>query len=312
MRAVKVTDRGVDVVEVAAPTSTGVEVRIASAGICGTDLSLMRRGASPITLGHELAGTIADGTHVAIEPLTSCGECDQCLAGARQRCRRGPVVNLGIGTDGGMADAVVVPDWAVLPLPSGLAVADAFLAEPAAVATRGVRRAGLVAGERVLVIGGGTIGLLAGAAAQAAGADVAIAARHPVQFAAAERLGLSTAVGEDYDVVIDAAGSASGLATATDKARIEGRLVLLGVYFDGISLPGVPMLMKELTVTASMAYGHEHGRSDFADALALIAARPEIAPALVTHRFPLDDAAEAFRVAGDRQSGAIKVVLEPA
>ncbi len=73
-------------------------------------------------------------------------------------------------------------------------------------------------------------------------------------------------MGEDYDVVIDAAGSATGLAMATDKARIEGRLVLLGVYFDGISLPGVPMLMKELTVTASMAYGHEHGRSDFADA----------------------------------------------
>jgi threonine dehydrogenase-like Zn-dependent dehydrogenase len=132
-----------------------------------------------------------------------------------------------------------------------------------------------------------------------------------VQLAAAERLGISTAVGDDYDVVIDAAGSASGLAMATDKARIEGRLVLLGVYFDGISLPGVTMLMKELTVTASMAYGHEHGRRDFADALALLGSRPDIPAALVTHRFALDDAAEAFRVAGDRGAGAIKVALQP-
>lgn len=311
MRAVKVTDRGVDVVEVGAPDGLGVEVRIAAAGICGTDVGLARRGASPITLGHELAGVLTDGTPVAVEPLTSCGACDQCLAGSPQRCRRGPVVNLGIGSDGGMADSVIVPEWAALPLPAGLAVGDAFLAEPAAVAVRGVRRARLTPGERVLVVGGGTIGLLAAVAAKAAGADVAVAARHPAQLAAAERLGLSTAAGEDYDVVIDAAGSASGLATATDKARIEGRLVLLGVYFDGISLPGIPMLMKELTVTASMAYGHEHGHGDFADALALLGSHPDVPAALVTHRFPLDDAAEAFRVAADRGAGAIKVALEP-
>lgn len=311
MRAVKVTDRGIDVVEVDAPEGAGVEVRIASAGICGTDVNVSRRGASPITLGHELAGVLADGTPVAIEPLASCGGCDQCVAGSPQRCRRGPVINLGFGTDGGMADAVVVPGRAALPLPDGLAVTDAFLAEPTAVATRGVRRANVVAGERVLVVGGGTIGLLAAAAATSAGAEVAIAARYAAQLAAAERLGFSAALGEDYDVVIDAAGSASGLATATDKARIEGRLVLLGVYFDGISLPGVPMLMKELTVTTSMAYGHEHGGSDFADALALLGSHPDIPAALVTHRFSLDDAAEAFRVAADRASGAIKVVLEP-
>jgi 2-desacetyl-2-hydroxyethyl bacteriochlorophyllide A dehydrogenase len=311
MRAVKVTGPGVvEVVEATEPVGDGITVRIAAAGICGTDVGLARRGASPITLGHELAGVLADGTPVAIEPLMSCGTCDQCVAGYLQRCRLGPVVNLGIGTDGGMADTVVVPEWAALPLPAGLGVADAFLAEPAAVAMRGIRRARLEPGERVLVVGAGSIGLLAAAAASAAGAEVAIAARHPVQLAAAERLGLTTAIGADYDVVIDAAGSTSGLATAAEKARIEGRLVLLGVYFDGIELPGVTMLMKELTVTASMAYGHEHGRSDFADALALLGSRPEIAAALVTHRFPLDDAAEAFRVAADRQSGAIKVALE--
>lgn len=310
MRAVKVTGAGVvEVVEVADAVGDGVTVRIAAAGICGTDLSLAGRGPSPVTLGHELAGRLADGTPVAIEPLASCGSCDQCRAGYLQRCRLGPSVNLGIGRDGGMADTVIVPEWAALPLPPGLAVEDAFLAEPAAVAMRGIRRARIEPGERVLVVGAGSIGLLAAAAAAAAGADVALAARHPVQVAAAERLGLRTAVGQDYDLVIDAAGSTSGLATAADKARIEGRLVLLGVYFGTLELPGVTMLMKELTVSCSMAYGHEHGRSDFADALALLGSDPEIPAALVTHRFALDDAPEAFRVAADRSAGAIKVAL---
>ena len=90
-----------------------------------------------------------------------------------------------------------------------------------------------------------------------------------------------------------------------------GAVLLLAVYFDEVPLLGVPLLSKELTVRNAMAYSHHEGGSDFGSAVALLAAHPEIADTLITRRFPLDDAAEAFRAAADRASGAIKVVLEP-
>ena len=170
--------------------------------------------------------------------------------------------------------------------------------------------AGVAAGQRVAVIGGGSIGLLAVAGARAAGADVDLVARHPAQVDAGRRLGAGTPTGA-YDLVVDAAGSASALASAVELARPGGAILLLAVYFDEVPLLGVPLLSKELTVWNAMAYSHHEGGSDFGSAVALLATQPEIADTLITRRFPLDDAAEAFRAAADRASGAIKVVLEP-
>jgi threonine dehydrogenase-like Zn-dependent dehydrogenase len=245
-----------------------------------------------------------------VEPIDPCGTCDQCATGQHQRCRSGPEVFYGIGADGGLCDEMLVPIGSLHPLPPELPVADACLAEPTAVALHGLRVAGVGPGQRVAVIGGGSIGLLAVAGASAAGADVDLVARHPAQIEAGERLGAGTPRG-NYDLVVDAAGSASALATGVELARPGGALLLLAVYFDEVPLQGVPLLSKELTVFNAMAYSHHDGGSDFGTAVELLAARPEIADTLITRRFSLDDAAEAFRAAADRASGAIKVVLEP-
>jgi threonine dehydrogenase-like Zn-dependent dehydrogenase len=310
MRAVRHTSSGIELVDVPPPTGPGVRVRVRSSGICGTDLVMTKGGPLPFTLGHEFAGLLSDGTAVAVEPIDACGTCDQCATGQYQRCRSGPEVFYGIGTDGGLCDEMLVPSRCLHPLPPGLPVADACLAEPTAVALHGLRLTGVGPGQRVAVIGGGSIGLLAVAGASAAGADVDLVARHPAQMEAGERLGAGTPHGH-YDLVVDAAGSASGLATGVELAHPGGALLLLAVYFDEVPLLGVPLLSKELTVHNAMAYSHHDGGSDFGTALALLAAHPEIADTLITRRFPLDDAAEAFRVAADRASGAIKVVLEP-
>jgi threonine dehydrogenase-like Zn-dependent dehydrogenase len=152
-------------------------------------------------------------------------------------------------------------------------------------------------------------------AARHKGIEVDLEARHPHQRAAAERLGAGIAAASTqnaYDVVIDAAGSESGLARAFELVRPGGRVVLLGVYHGLVPIPGVPMLVKEATMIPSMAYGVDtDGRREYANAAAVLAANPEIARALITHRFSLDDAAEAFRVAADRASGSIKVVIHP-
>jgi threonine dehydrogenase-like Zn-dependent dehydrogenase len=310
MRAVRHTSQGIEVVDVPPPTGPGVRVRVRSSGICGTDLVMTKGASLPFTLGHEFAGLTDDGSAVAVEPIDPCGTCDQCATGNYQRCRSGIEVFYGMGADGGMCDEMLVPIGSLHPLPPELPVADACLAEPTAVALHGVRVAGVGPGQRVAVIGGGSIGLLAVAGASAAGADVDLVARHPAQIEAGERLGAGTPRG-NYDLVVDAAGSASALATAVELARPGGALLLLAVYFDEVPLQGVPLLSKELTVYNAMAYSHHDGGSDFGTAVELLAARPEIADTLITRRFPLDEAAEAFRAAADRASGAIKVVLEP-
>jgi threonine dehydrogenase-like Zn-dependent dehydrogenase len=314
MRAVRNDESGIHVVERPEPDGDGVLVEVSSCGICGTDLGFLAMGPLPFTLGHEFAG-IVDGTAYAIEPMTRCGTCEACRGGNDNRCTDPSHVNFGIFTDGGLADRVRVADYCLTPLPAGLSVDDASLVETTAVAYRGVRLAAVQPGERVCVVGGGAIGLAAVGVAHHKGLDVDLEARHPHQRAVGERLGAGSAAASAqsvYDVVIDAAGSESGLARAFELVRPGGRVVLLGVYHGLAPIPGVAMLVKETTMIPSMAYGvDDDGRREYANAAAVLAANPEMARALITHRFSLDDAPEAFRVAADRASGAIKVVIHP-
>ena len=310
MRAVRNTDQGIRVAEASEPGGPGVHLDIASAGICGTDVTFAAGGVQGYTYGHEFAGTTTDGQGFAVEPTVYCGKCDQCSAGHVQRCAAPGHGTLGIFRDGGMSDAVVVPENMLVPLPPGLDVRDTCLAEPASVAWHGVRRAALETGERLAIVGGGSIGLLAAASARRLGFAVDVDARHKHQIAAAQHLEAGQAHGV-YDVVIDAAGSEAGLARCADLARPGGRVVLLGVYQHTVPLPGVVSLVKELTVINSIAYGRHDGIRDIEQAAAMLAENPAIAETVITHRFALKDAAEAFRVAGDRAAGAIKVVLHP-
>jgi threonine dehydrogenase-like Zn-dependent dehydrogenase len=296
------------VVEVDEPSGPGEVLEVASSSICGTDLGFLAMGPLDFTFGHEFAGTV-DGVPYAVEPTLFCGTCPECRAGHTQRCV-GEHANLGIFVDGGLADRVRVPRENLVALPPGLDVADACLVEPGSVAWHGVFRAGIQPGERVVVLGGGSIGLLAVAAARAMGHQVDLEARHPAQRAAAERLGAGTPSGE-YDVVIEAAGSESGIARCTELARPGGRVVLLGVFHGLVPVPGAMTLVKELTWIGAMAYERHDGTREVDRVAAMLAADPDIAATIITHRFPLDDAVEAFRVAADRQAGAIKVVLQP-
>jgi threonine dehydrogenase-like Zn-dependent dehydrogenase len=162
----------------------------------------------------------------------------------------------------------------------------------------------------VLVVGGGSIGLTALAVARHRGIAADLAARHSHQLAAGEALGASAKPGDDYDVVIDAAGTQSSIDEAIRRLRPGGRVLLLGSWWTPVKL-GTDSTIKEITLIPSSFYGHDHGSREFAEAVAVLAARPDLALTLITHRFGLDDAAEAFRVAGDRAAGAIKVVIHP-
>jgi threonine dehydrogenase-like Zn-dependent dehydrogenase len=305
---VRIEGHQVAVVDVPDPEGEGVVAEVLSSSICGTDLSLVAAGAAGFTLGHEFVVAV-DGVPYAVEPTVWCRACEECRAGHTQRCT-GEHGNLGVFTDGGLADRVLVRRQALVALPEGLGPAEACLVEPAAVAWHGVARATVEPGERVVVVGGGSIGLLAVAALRDLGHDVDLEARHPGQRQAGEHLGAGTPDGL-YDVVIEAAGSASGLARCAELARPGARVVLIGVFWDTVPVPGPASLIKELTVIAAMAYGRSGGTREVDQAAALLAGHPEVAETLITHRFGLDEAPRAFAVAGDRAAGAIKVVLAP-
>ena len=310
MHAVMNTDDGIRVVDVDEPSGAGVRLSVVSAGICGTDVNLVAAGISGFIYGHEFAGVDDSGTGYFVEPIVYGGQCEECRSGNTQRCAEPGNTTLGIFSNGGMAETVVVPEYSLLALPAQLDVKDACLIEPGAIAWHGVRRAQVQPGERFLVVGGGSIGLLAAAAAQHQGLDVDVDTRHDHQLAAAERLGSGRPNGA-YDVVLDAAGSESSMARSAEAARPGGRIVSLGVYMTTMPIPGLVSLNKELTYINSIAYGRHDGVRDVEEVASMLAAKPEIAQTIITHRYPIEDAQQAFRVAAERNAGAIKVVIEP-
>ncbi len=321
MKVIRVLDGVPTLVDEATPaagrTGDDVRVKIAAVGICGSDLHLLEMGfAEGSVLGHEISGHLDDGTAVAIEPFRSCGACHSCDQGDRHRCTGGSVGIFGVmGADGGMAEYMLVPDEALVPLAPGVAIGDASLVENLAVAVHALNRARLDARDRVAVVGAGPIGLASAAALSRRGYDVSIAARHDHQRAAAERIGASVIDDSNgrldgFDVVFDAVGSTASLKEAVKRVAFQGRIVMVGSFWGDVGVD-VGLLMQEAELIPAMMYGRTPNGREIDGAAQLLAELPDLGAAMITHRFPLDAATEAFGAASDRAAGAIKVVFEP-
>ncbi len=309
MKAVRGHEGRPTLVEVDDAPGRGEVITMRTAGICASDLRYLAGGTEKI-LGHELAGIRSDGTPVSVEGLFGCGECTYCLEGRNNLCHQATKMALGIMQDGGMVEQFRVPSEKLVPLPDGLDVVSASLVEPASVSWHGVRLGGTSTERSVAVVGGGSIGQLAAVAAQAQGAgEVALEARYAHQHAIRERLGIGEPSGL-YDIVIEAAGSDSSILRCVELLKPGGTIVILGVVSGPLQVPFNLLLTKEIRLIASIGYCGHPGQREQQLAAGMLAARPEIARSLITHRFPLQDAAEAFRVAADRESGAIKVVID--
>jgi threonine dehydrogenase-like Zn-dependent dehydrogenase len=315
-----------------------VLVRVRSCGICGSDLDWYEGPFPPpaVCPGHEIAGEVAEvegpagevgvGDRVAVEPLAVCGRCPACEAGDYQICNG--VEFLGVSRDGGFAEYVAVPRERVYALPPELDFAVGGLAEPAAVCVHGVRLGGVASGDRVLILGAGTIGLLSVMVARAAGAaKVAITARHPHQAEMARRLGATRvfpanpegdrARAEFFrdsppDVVLETVGGGGEtLNDAIQSVRPGGTVVLLGIFPSKPPCDALSLVVKEVRLVGSLTYGRRNGRVDFEVALRMMASNAPVVHDLVTHRFDLEAIREAFETASDKKRGAIKVAVTP-
>jgi L-iditol 2-dehydrogenase len=306
-----------------------VEIRPAYVGICGTDLELLAGEVDPAYVryplipGHEWSGVVAatgpgvsgvhPGQRVIVEGVIPCRVCARCIRGETNLCET--YEELGFTRAGAAAQQVIVPAQVVHTLPDSVSLAEAALAEPAAVAWRALGRGQPRPGERVAVVGDGTVGLIvAHLATLFSPAEVVVHGLRPDQAGIAAELGATGFVAATdessggFDLVIEAAGTASAVESAIALARRGGRVVLVGLAGNDITarLPVDTVVNNDLLLAASFAY-----TSAAWDEVAglLRAGRIRLGP-LITHRFTLEQYADAYQALRGSTGPRGKVLLE--
>lgn len=309
-----------------------VLVAMRACGICGSDLmSWYVDPRAPLVLGHEPVGVVlatgepvlgplpAVGARVAVHHHVPCGDCERCRSGHETLCATFKATRIH---PGGLAERILVPApnaaTDLLEVPDHLGDAEATLVEPLACSVRGLDRARVVDGTRVLVVGGGQMGLLTALAAVARGARVAVAEPLGARRGVAEGLGLpaveavsgagGAALGGPPEVVMLCTGAESAWELGLADVDRGGRLQLFAPSGPGVErrLPVDRIFFDEVEVQAS----YSAGPGDMRAALALLAGGAVPGERLVTHRFALEQAGEALAAARSREG--LKVVVTSA
>lgn len=304
-----------------------VLVRPRVVGICGSDLHFYRGEFTPFAgavPGHEIAGLVesgsgfAPGTLVAVEPTLPCGRCPACRRGQSPTCQR--LRLMGISAPGGMQELLAAPALNVHPLPDGVDCEIGALAEPLAVCVRALNRAEIPVGARVLVLGSGTIGLLATLLAAELASEVAATARYPHQGDLARSFGATHVFAPDsaelqewsrrhpVDVVIETVGGAAPtLMEAVNAVRPGGTVLALGVFTQDVLVPVRKLVNQEVRLIGSVVYGHAGHQSEFGAAVGLLGRYAGRLAALKSAAYPLARANDAFEHALDKGRLAVKV-----
>ncbi|MEW1837289.1 alcohol dehydrogenase catalytic domain-containing protein [Nonomuraea angiospora] len=303
------------------PTSPGpgeVELAPAYVGICGTDLHIFHgdmdaRVSTPAVLGHEMSGRVLrvgpdvegwrPGDAVTVMPLRWDDSCPACRAGNRHICQH--LDFIGIDSPGAMQQRWIVPAATLVRLPDSLPLDRAALVEPTAVAVHDVGRARVRDGERVVVVGGGPIGILIALVARATGAEVRVVEPSGHRRILAQKLGLTAwnPAAEDVpglvrqwtgdagaDVAFEVSGAAGGVDTAVQVLGVRGRLCLVAIHPRPREVDLHRFFWRELTLIGARLYD----RSDFEKAVTLVADATIPAEQLISKVVPLTQAPAAF------------------
>lgn len=313
----------------AEPGPGEVAVDVAFCGICGSDLhfrdvpALFPAGTVP---GHELSGRIgavgagvtgwSTGDRVTVLPFAQCGECELCRSGNEQVCPHAIAdgVGLGTGRPGGYAERVVVDARMLFALPAVLDERAAALAEPTAVAVHAVAKARLTRGDRVVVLGAGPIGVITALVLRARGfEDVTVVSRNAARGRAAQGLGLATLALHDAQnaagaaAVFECAGTSAAANLALELVGPLGRVILVGIAPEGLTIPATAIVFKEAEIRGALVYR----RTEFAEAIEMLADGRVPADALISDVVGLDRAEEMFQALTAPDNDRIKVLLAP-
>ncbi|WP_017571283.1 zinc-dependent alcohol dehydrogenase family protein [Nocardiopsis halotolerans] len=308
------------------PAPDGVVVRVGACGICGTDLHIadgeFPPSPYPLVPGHEFAGTVTavgdrapgglrPGDRVAVDPSLFCGHCGYCRAGRGNLCANWGAI--GDTVDGAFAEYVAVPAANCYRIPDSMSMREGALVEPLSCAVHGVRRIGVEAGERFLVVGAGTMGLLLQQLLQRSGAHVTVVDRNTRRLAIAADLGAGATASdtsdlgdERFDAAVDVTGAPQAIEAAFDSLRRGGRLLVFGVAEDTarVSLSPFRVYNDEITVVGSMAVLHSFGA-----AVDLIGSGAVETAPLLTDALPLEKFPEALSMM--RSGAGVKIQVVP-
>jgi L-iditol 2-dehydrogenase len=322
-------------------------VKVATCGICGTDLKKIHTGShsAPRIFGHEMSGTIVEtgagvtryevGERVVVHHHVPCGDCYYCRKQTPTQCELYKKVGVTAGFEpsgGGFAEYIRVMRWivegrGVVRIPDGVPFEQAAFVEPLNTVLKGVKQLNLAADDTVLVIGQGPIGLMHAALAQRTGARVLTSDLYPERHAIAARFGLKDPIdagrenvvervfaateGRGADAVILAVGGNALIKTAMDAVRMGGRVMLFAQTQHGEAIidPGA-VCMDEKTLMGS--YSSSFEILDEVTELAFAGYRNGFdLTQLISHRFSLEQAVEAIEIASHPKADSMKIMLEP-
>jgi (R,R)-butanediol dehydrogenase / meso-butanediol dehydrogenase / diacetyl reductase len=316
-----------------APGRGQVAIDVAYTGICGTDLHIYHgdmddRVGPPAVVGHEMSGRVAAvgegvagwgvGRAVTVMPTRSCDRCPACQRGRYHICHA--MDFLGIDSPGAMQSTWNVPAELLFPLPATLSLDHAALVEPVAVAVHDVRRARVAAGDYVVVVGGGPVGVLIATLSHHRGARVLVVEPDPFRRAVARQIRLDAVdpqatdvaslvskrtAGAGADIAFEVSGAAGGVNTAVDVLTTRGRLVMVAIHPQPRPVDLHRFFQRELELFGARLYQ----RDDFAEAIRLIDAGVIPAQQLISKILPADEVDAAFQ-ALEAGGDVLKILLD--
>jgi 2-desacetyl-2-hydroxyethyl bacteriochlorophyllide A dehydrogenase len=318
----------VEEAELPIPGSGEVRVAVHSVGVCGSDVhgyaGVNARRTPGMVMGHEAVGTIEalgegvdgflPGDPVAVNPIVSCGECEQCRAGLENVCAGRRLYGCIADLPGAYADSFVVRAANCVFFHGPVPLEWGALVEPLAVGARGALQGGVGPGDEVLVVGGGPIGIGAALGARRRGADRVVVSE-PLEHrrALAERLGFETVdpIAEEipqdaFPVAIECVGHSATLAAALRAVRIRGTVVFVGLAEETIELPATPLMVGERVIVGSAAYTS----TDFRDTAEWVASGQTDLSPVIESRVDLDALPDAFEGYAGGSIDALKTVLQ--
>jgi threonine dehydrogenase-like Zn-dependent dehydrogenase len=317
MLALRVEKKGLSLKNIEKPERADEAlVRVLLSGICNTDLEIARGYAGfKGTIGHEFVGVVEHSTNrtltgrrVVGEINAGCGKCDLCRAGDPRHCASSTVLGI-VGRDGAHAEFLQLPIENLLPVPDNIPNEHAVFTEPLAAACGILERVKISSADRVAVIGDGKLGILSAQVLALAGAPVLLVGKHSSKLRIAERRGIETSTPKqaakrqrEFDIVVEASGSASGFGLALELLRPRGQLVLKSTFHGKTELDAARIVVNEISIIGSRC-----GR--FTPALDLLKNDAIDVESLISEEYPLSNGLHAMRRAGTK--GVLKVLLRP-